>query len=133
MRLFIFIFIVFVQFSFSASIPTIHTISDLPKEKDIILVFSMEHCPYCSRQENSLISKVQPKFPDIALYKTLRGTKVFETLIQTGNFGEVDYFPTTFILVVDENENIFVKYPFQGYQRSSSIIKILNDNEIMDY
>jgi thioredoxin-related protein len=132
MRIF-FILLVFLQFAFSSSIPTINKISDLPKEKDIILIFSMDHCPYCIRQEKNIIEKIQPQFPQMGYYKTKRGTKVFEELIQTGNFGEVEYFPTTFILIVDEDGSIFVKYPFKGFQRSSSIIRILNNKEIMEY
>jgi hypothetical protein len=125
--------ILFTQFIFGSSLPVISKISDLPKERNILLVFSMDNCPYCIRQEKSIINTIQPQFPQMGFYKTRRGTKVFEQLIHTGNFGEVEYYPTTFILVIDEDENIFVKYPFKGYQRSSSIIRILQNKDIMEY
>ncbi len=120
------------QILFADGLKTIEKLSDLPREKNIVLMFSMEFCPYCMRQENSIINRIQPKFPDIVYLKVKKETKVFEELIQTGNFGEVEYFPTTFILSLDEDGTIFVKYPFKGHQRSTAIISILNNKEIME-
>lgn len=120
------------QTVFADSLKTIQTLSDLPKEKNILLMFSMEFCPYCIRQEQNIIKKIQPKFPNIIYRKVKKETKVFEDLIRTGNFGEVEYFPTTFIITVDEEGAIFAKYPFKGHQRSSTIINILTNKEIME-
>lgn len=128
----ILILLLFAQMIYAQSLPIIDKLSDLPKEKNIVLIFSMEFCPYCVRQEQSIINKIQPKFPDLAYLKVKKGTKVFDELIKTGNFGEVEYFPTTFIMIVDENGSIFVKYPFKGHQRSSAIISILENKEIME-
>lgn len=132
MKKYILIMLLFSQMSYAQSLPIIDKLSDLPKEKNIVLMFSMDFCPYCERQERSIINKIQPKFPKLAYLKVKKGTKVFEKLIRTGNFGEVEYFPTTFIMIVDEDGSIFVKYPFKGHQRSSSIISILNNKEIME-
>ena len=128
----IFIFMILTQVIFADSLKVIDKFSDIPKNKNIVLIFSMEFCPYCVRQEKSIIKKVQPKFQEVEFLKVMRGTKVFKELIQTGNFGEVEYFPTTYILKINKEDNINVKYPFAGFQRSSSIIDILNNKEMME-
>lgn len=127
----IFIILFLSQTLFAQQLKVIESISDIPKNKNTILIFSMEFCPYCKRQEKSIINKVKPNFNDYAYLKVMKGTKVFQELIETGNFGEVEYYPTTFILKIDQNDNINVKYPFMGFQRSSHIIGVLNDKEIM--
>lgn len=129
---FILAFLLLVNIVLAEKLQVISSISDIPKNKNIILQFSMDYCPYCVRQEKSLLNTIKPKFPDIIYLKVMNNTPVFQELIETGNFGEVDYFPTTFILIKEENNSIFVKYPFKGWQRSSDIIKILNDKDIME-
>jgi len=128
----IFIFMILTQVIFADSLKVIDKFSDIPKNKNIVLIFSMEFCPYCIRQEKSIIKKVQPKFQEVEFLKVMRGTKVFKELIQTGNFGEVEYFPTTYILKINKENKIDVKYPFAGFQRSSSIIDILSNKEMME-
>ena len=128
----IFIFMILTQVIFADSLKVIDKFSDIPKNKNIVLIFSMEFCPYCVRQEKSIIKKVQPKFQEVEFLKVMRGTKVFKELIQTGNFGEVEYFPTTYILKINNENKIDVKYPFAGFQRSSSIIDILSNKEMME-
>lgn len=132
MKKYILLLLIFTQILYAQSLPIINKLSDLPLEKNIVLIFSMDFCPYCLRQERSIINKIQPKFPQVVYLKVKKGTPVFDELIRTGNFGEVEYYPTTFILSRDSDGTIFVKYPFKGHQRSSAIINILNDKEIME-
>jgi glutaredoxin len=132
MKKLILITLILAQSIFADSLKVIDKISDIPQNKNVVLIFSMEFCPYCVRQEKNIIEKVQPKFQQIEFLKVMRGTKVFEELIKTGNFGEVQYFPTSYILKMDNENKLYVKYPFAGFQRSSSIISILNDKEIME-
>lgn len=106
--------------------------SQIPKGKDILLMFSMKYCPYCTRQESTILYKVKPEFKDIEYFKVMNNTKLFNELIATGNFDEVRYFPTTFILKVDQNDQMNVKYEFLGYQDGSYLLEILNDKEIME-
>lgn len=124
--------LLFIQLSYAEKLKVIESMSEIPANKNVVLMFSMQFCPYCMRQEDSLLNKVKPKFPNMSFLKVMDGTNVFKELIQTGNFGEVEYFPTTFILIKEEDGTIFVKYPFKGWQRSSDIIKVLNDKEIME-
>ena len=131
MKKIIFILFIFIQFSCADGLKVIDTITDIPKNKNVVLIFSMQFCPYCIRQETSILNKVQPQFSDIVYLKVMRGTKVFQELIETGNFGEVEYFPTTFILKINEENQIDVKFPFKGFQKSSNLINVLNDKEIM--
>lgn len=123
---------IFIQSVFASQMQIIDSISQIPKNKNVILIFSMDFCPYCKRQERSILNNVKPKFKDMAYLKVMKGTKVFEDLIQTGNFGEVKYYPTTYILKIDKDNQMNVKYPFMGYQRSSYILDILQDKEIME-
>jgi len=126
------IVLVFMQISYAEMLKVIDDISELPKEKNTLLMFSMQYCPYCNRQESSIIKRIKPKFTEVTYLKVMKGSKAFDQLIKTGNFGEVEYFPTTFILTVDPDGTIYVKYPFKGWQRSSAIIDILNNKEIME-
>jgi len=127
------ILIIFILASslFADKMQVIESLSDIPKNKNVILIFSMEFCPYCIRQEKSILKRIKPKFSNIAYLKVMEETKVFQELIRTGNFGEVEYFPTTYILKIDTDNTIDVKYPFKGLQKSSHIIEILNDKDIM--
>ena len=122
----------FVTISFANKIEVISEVSDIPKNKNVILVFSMKFCPYCVRQEKSILKRIKPKFPDVVYLKVMEETKVFQELIETGNFGEVEYFPTKKKKKIGDDNTIDVKYPFKGMQRSKHIISILNDKEIME-
>jgi len=126
------VFFILIQSVLADELKIIDKISDIPQNKNVVLIFSMQYCPYCVRQEKSIVKKVQPQFQEIEYLKVMRGSKVFQKLIETGNFGEVEYFPTTFILKINNQDTINVKYPFAGFQRSSNIISILNDKEIME-
>jgi len=132
MKKLVIIALILTQSIFADGLQTIQKISDIPQNKNVVLIFAMEYCPYCKRQEKSIIKKVQPKFQKIAFLKVMKGTKVFQELIHTGNFGEVDYFPTTYILKINKENELDVKYPFTGLQHSSNIIRILNNKDIMD-
>lgn len=132
MKKYILILFLLCQFSFAEKLPVINQLSDIPPNKNVILIFSLKYCPYCERQEKSIIKKVQPKFPNVAYLKVIKGTPVYDKLIKTGNFGEVEYYPTTFILTKDTDNSIYVKYPFKGEQRSKAIIGILNNKDIME-
>ncbi len=131
MKKLIILTLILTQSIFADGLKTINAISDIPKNKNVVLIFSMQFCPYCIRQEKSILNKVQPQFSNIEYLKVMRGTKVFQELIETGNFGEVEYYPTTFILKVDQENQIDVKFPFKGFQKSSNLINVLNDKEIM--
>ncbi len=124
--------LLFINLCFADGLKIIESFEDIPSNKNVLLMFSLKYCPYCSRQENSILNKIKPKFPNIEYLKVIEGTDVYQKLIETGNFGEVEYFPTTFILIKDTDNTIFVKYPFKGWQRSRDIIKILNDKDIME-
>jgi len=127
-----FIIFILTQMVFANKIKIINNISDIPKNKNIVLTFSMDYCPYCVKQEKDILRYIKPKFKDIEFIKVMRETKVFQKLIETGNFGETQYFPTTFILKINNDNKIDVKYPFAGYQKSSYIIGVLNDKDIME-
>lgn len=132
MKKHILILFILCQFSFADKLPVIDQLSDIPNNKNVVLIFSLKYCPYCERQERSIIKKVRPKFPEVSYLKVIKGTQVYDQLIKTGNFGEVEYYPTTFILTKDDDNSIYVKYPFKGEQRSRAIIGILKNKEIME-
>ena len=126
------IIFILTQVIFANGLQIIDKISDIPQNKNVVLIFSMKYCPYCKRQERSILKKVQPKFKDIVYLKVMKGTKVFEELNDTGNFDEIKYFPTTFILKIDKENNMNIKYLFMGLQRSRNIMSVLSDNDIME-
>jgi thioredoxin-related protein len=132
MKKYILILLLLTQAVFADALKVIDQVSDIPQNKNVVLIFSMKFCPYCIRQEKSIVKNIQPKFQEIEYLKVMKGTKVFQELIQTGNFGEVEVFPTTYILKKNKNNSLNVKYPFTGFQRSSNIIAILNDKDIME-
>ncbi len=131
MKKIIFLLLIFAQAVFAQKLDIAREFSQLPKEKNIVLIFSMEFCPYCIRQERSILRNVKTRFKDMGYFKVMKGSSLFEELIETGNFGEVEYFPTTYILKIDKDDEIDVKYPFMGYQKAVNIIDILNDKDIM--
>ncbi len=110
----------------------IENISDIPQNKNVVLIFSMKHCPYCKRQERSILKKVQPKFKEVEYLKVMKDSKVFHELNDSGNFDDIEYYPTTFILKIEQGNQMFIKYHFVGFQRPSNIINVLIDKDIMD-
>jgi glutaredoxin len=121
-----------INISLADNLKVIESMDDIPRNKNVLLMFSMNFCPYCMRQESSILNNIKPQFPNISYLKVKKGTDIYQKLIETGNFGEVEYFPTTFILIKEDDGTIFVKYPFKGLQRSKDMIRILNDKDIME-
>lgn len=132
MKQLIIITLIFTQAIFADSLKVIEKLSDIPKNKNVVLIFSMKYCPYCLRQEKSIIKRVQPKFKDIVYLKVMRGSKIFQELSNSGSFDQIQYYPTSFILKINQDNEMNVKYLFQGFQRSSNILSVLNDKEIME-
>lgn len=133
MKKIILIIFILTQSIFADGLKIIDKISDIPKNKNVVLIFALKHCPYCERQEKSILKRIKPKFSKVAFLKVIKGSKIFTKLDNTGLFDEIKYFPTTFILKIDKDNQIDVKYLFMGLQRSKNIISILNDEDIMDY
>ena len=132
MKKIILIMFILTQFIFADGLRILDKISDIPTNKNVVLIFSMKYCPYCVRQERAILRKVQPKFDDVEYFKVMKNSTVFEKLNNTGIFDEIKYYPTTFIVKIDEENQMYVKYHFVGLQRSSNIMRILNDKDIME-
>ena len=131
MKKLILIIFILTQFLFADGLKIIDKMSDIPKNKDVVLIFSMKYCPYCVKQEKTILKDVQPKFKKIEYLKVMKGSKIFQKLNNSGIFNNVTFYPTTFIVKIDEENQMYLKYHFVGFQRSSSIISILNDEDIM--
>ncbi|MBD3841928.1 MAG: hypothetical protein IE909_08585 [Campylobacterales bacterium] len=117
---------------FAQEILQIESFNQIPKNKNIFMMFSMDFCPYCKRQEKSIINKVQPQFSEIIYLQVKNNTQLFKKLTATGLFDEADTFPTSYILSINNNNEIHVKYVFKGFQHSSNIITVLKDKDLME-
>lgn len=131
MKILLIVILILSQSIFANGLKVIDKLSDIPINKDVVLIFSLHFCPYCKKQEKSIIKKVQPILPNITYLKVMKGSKVFQKLNDTGNFDEIEYYPTSFIIKINKKNKIDVKYLFKGLQHSKNILRVLNDPDIM--
>lgn len=117
----LFIFLSMMSFLIASDIKEIKNIKDLSSNKDIILMFSISSCPWCIKQFE-VLEKIK-KDRDLQIVKVKKGSGIYKELIEKYPF-PVDFYPTSFIVIKEDNE-ISIKYEFQGYQRKSNIIKVL--------
>ena len=65
---------------FAAEIKDIKSIKDLSSTKDIILMFSIDSCPWCIRQEKVLKDIQEEK--DIQIVKVKNGSDIYKELVE---------------------------------------------------
>lgn len=117
----LFIFLSIISFLIAADLKEIKNIKELSSSKDIILMFSIPSCPWCIKQLEVLEKIKQDR--NLQIVKVEKGSGIYKELVERYPF-PVDFYPTSFIVTKEDNE-ISIKYEFQGYQRKSNIIKVL--------
>ena len=110
---------------FAAEIKDIKSIKDLSSTKDIILMFSIDSCPWCIRQEKVLQDIQEQK--DIQIVKVKNGSDIYKELVEKYPF-PIAYYPTSFI-VTKEDGKLNISYEFRGYQKKSNIIEVLENKD----
>ena len=110
---------------FAAEIKDIKSIKDLSSTKDIILMFSIDSCPWCIRQEKVLKDIQEQK--DIQIVKVKNGSDIYKELVEKYPF-PIAYYPTSFI-VTKEDGKLNISYEFRGYQKKSNIIEVLENKD----
>ena len=110
---------------FAAEIKDIKSIKDLSSTKDIILMFSIDSCTWCIRQEKVLKDIQEQK--DIQIVKVKNGSDIYKELVEKYPF-PIAYYPTSFI-VTKEDGKLNISYEFRGYQKKSNIIEVLENKD----
>jgi len=121
------LFILFSMISFliAKDVNEIKSIKDLSSNKDIFLMFSIPNCPWCIKQLKEV--KEIKKNRDLEVVKVEDGSEIYKELVQKYPF-PVDFYPTSFIVTKEDNE-LSIEYEFQGYQKKSNIIKVLDTKD----
>ena len=110
---------------FAAEIKDIKSIKDLSSTKDIILMFSIDSCTWCIRQEKVLKDIQEEK--DIQIVKVKNGSDIYKELVEKYPF-PIAFYPTSFI-VTKEDGKLNISYEFRGYQKKSNIIEVLENKD----
>ena len=87
------------------------------------MVFSIPSCPWCIRQI-SVLEKVKEKRDSLQIVKVLKDSDIYNELIEKYPF-PIQFYPTSFLVDKDDNE-LNIKYEFQGFQKQKNIIKVLD-------
>ena len=122
----IFILGLFISLLITSQAKEFNSIKDMPSNKDIFLMFSIHSCPWCERQLK-VLEKIKDSRDDFEFMKVQDNNIIYEELIQNYAF-PVEVYPTSFIVIKEEGE-LYIKYEFQGYQKRSSILKILDSDD----
>lgn len=117
----IFILLSLISFLIASEVKEIKSIDGLSSDKDIILMFSIPSCPWCTKQLKVLneIKKEQ----NLQIVKVEKGSEIYKELVSKYAF-PVDFYPSSFIVTKVDNE-LNIEYEFRGYQKKNNLIKVL--------
>jgi len=122
----IFIICLFISLLISSQAKEFNSVKEMPSNKDIFIMFSIPSCPWCERQLK-VLEKIQDSRADFEFMKVQDDNIIYDELMENYAF-PVDVYPTSFIVNKEEGE-LHIKYEFQGYQKKSSILKILDSDD----
>ena len=123
----IFILCFFITLLITGQAKEFNSVKDMPSNKDIFIMFSIPSCPWCERQLK-VLEKIKETRDNFEFMKVQDDNIIYEELIENYAF-PIEVYPTSFIVIKEEGE-LHIKYEFQGYQKKSNILKILDsDNE----
>ena len=103
-----------------------NSVKEMPSNKDIFIMFSIPSCPWCERQLK-VLEKIKENRDNFEYMKVQDDNIIYEELIQNYAF-PVEVYPTSFIVKKEEGE-LYIRYEFQGYQKRSNILKILDSDD----
>ena len=121
----LFILLSLISFLIAGDVKEIKSIKDLSSNKDIFLMFSIPSCPWCIKQMKVLKEIKEDR--DIQIVKVEDGSEIYKELVDKYPF-PVDFYPTSFIITKEDNE-LSIEYEFQGYQKKSNIINVLENKD----
>jgi len=119
----LFVLCLFISSLFATQSKQINSIEDIDTNKEVILVFSIPSCPWCIRQI-SVLEKIKEKRDSLQIVKVLKDSSIYTELKEKYPF-PVEFYPTSFLVEKEDNE-LNIKYEFQGFQKQKNIIKVLN-------
>jgi len=122
----IFIVCFFISLLVTAGAKEFNSVKDMPSNKDIFIMFSIPSCPWCERQLR-VLKKIKENRDDFEYMKVQDDNIIYDELITNYPF-PIEVYPTSFI-VKKEDGILNIRYEFQGYQRKSSILNVLNSND----
>ena len=122
----IFILCFFISLLITGQAKEFNSIKDMPSNKDIFIMFSIPSCPWCERQLK-VLEKIKKNRDDFEYMKVQDDNIIYEELIENYAF-PIEVYPTSFIVKKEEGE-LYIRYEFQGYQKKSSILKILDSDD----
>ena len=115
-----------ITFLFSSEQKVINSIEDMSPKKDIFLMFSIPSCPWCIKQMR-VLKEIKKTRDNFEVVNVKEGSNIYKQLVKDYPF-PVDFYPTSF-LVKKEDNKLDIRYEFQGYQKKSNIIKVLNSED----
>lgn len=101
------------------------SLSQLRENTLVFLVFEKNGCPWCTKYQNELGSKITKKYKkDIKFFKVEKGSEIFSELRK--EFGlKIIIYPMTYILKLnDKNEHDIVDEIY-GYQTEEYVEELL--------
>ena len=113
------------------SFKKIKEFENIPKNKKVFVILSMEYCGWCKKQKNEVNKYIVGKYADMEYIIIDKSSNAFRKLVSTGKF-DTRFFPSSSIIIIDDKNEINDIFEFIGYQSADNIIEILNDKEIME-
>jgi len=103
-----------------------NSVKEMPSNKDIFIMFSIPSCPWCERQLK-VLKKIKESRENFEYMKVQDNNIIYEELIENYAF-PIEVYPTSFIVKKEDGE-LHIRYEFQGYQKRSNILKILDSDD----
>lgn len=112
--------------SLFAEIKELKTFDELESNKNIFIMFSTDYCPWCIRQ-TKVLDEISKEKEDWQIVKVKDDSKIYKELLEKYPF-VIEFFPTSYIISKKDDE-LHIKYEFQGYQKKSEILSTMKDED----
>jgi len=122
----IFILCFFISLLMTGQAKEFNSVKDMPSNKDIFIMFSIPSCPWCARQLK-VLEEIKETRDNFEFMKVQDDNIIYDELMENYAF-PVDVYPTSFIVNKEDGE-LNIRYEFQGYQKKSNILKILDSED----
>lgn len=108
----------------ASDIKELKSLDEIQEGKNTFIIFSTTYCPWCARQKR-VLEDIDVIRDDLQSFYVNDTSKIYKELLSEYAF-VVEFFPTSYIVIKEEGK-LEILYEFEGFQKQSNIIQVLDD------
>lgn len=124
MKKLIVLFCFFTLTLFASEVKELKNFDEIKEAKNTFLIFSTSYCPWCAKQKR-VLENIDVVRDDLETFYVNDSSDMFKELLKKYPF-VIEFYPTSYLLK-KINGKLEILYEFQGYQKQSNIIQVLDD------